>query len=49
MYLAELDLHEVVEAEKQQQGIDFIDYDEGICTGDGYIFYFNFKFFIYRM
>lgn len=35
MYLAELDLHEVVEAEKQQQGIDLIDDDEGISTGDG--------------
>lgn len=29
MYLAELDLHEVVEAEKEQQGIDLIDKDEG--------------------
>uniref|UniRef100_A0A915EN98 Histone-lysine N-methyltransferase eggless n=1 Tax=Ditylenchus dipsaci TaxID=166011 RepID=A0A915EN98_9BILA len=32
VYFAELDLHEVVEAEKQQQGIDLIDEDEGFAS-----------------
>lgn len=44
MYLAELDLHEVVEAEKQQQGIDLIDDDEGVYTSDGMDLYFLISF-----
>lgn len=37
-YFAELDLHEMVEREKQQQGVDLIEEDEGFGSDSGQLF-----------